>query len=466
MAFSERAPRLGGALGFSARVWIRAVLIGLFAFLAILAGGHGLYATTMVLAVAAVLVGFDLARSADVADRLMAHFVDGLVAEGDDRPRPAAGAGRLAGAIERALDRLAFRRAEAQRRADFAEALADNVLAALLVADATGAVTAANRAARQLLGEVEGPLEAIGGLSLDGRRTLAALAPGGRSIVQLGDGRALLASVTGFSAPGRGASRLIALQALSGDLDPVVLKAWRDLAQVLAHEMMNSLTPICSLSDSVAERLRGSSADPSGELSAALEVISRRGAGLMSFVERYRKLSDLPPAILSSVPAAALIDRLEQLMGPMMRGVGVDYSGEVMPTDLSLDADPELLEQALINLLKNALDAVAGRAEPMVRLVLQREETQVAIRIEDNGPGLSGDDAEAAFTPFFSRKAGGSGVGLTLARQIALAHGGRLDYAPRPGGGARFTLSLPTLDTATALVNGDPSHQETPTAGS
>jgi nitrogen fixation/metabolism regulation signal transduction histidine kinase len=395
----------------------------------------------------------------------MAHFVDGLVAEGDDRPRPTAGAGRLANAIERALDRLALRRAEAQRRADFAEALADNVLAALLVVDAAGAVTAANRAARQLLGDVEGPLDSVDRLSPESRRSLAVLAPGGRSIVQLGDGRALLASVTGFSTPGRGALRLIALQALSGDLDPVMLKAWRDLAQVLAHEMMNSLTPICSLSDSVADRLRGSPADPSGELSAALEVISRRGAGLMSFVERYRRLSDLPPAILAPVPAAAFVARLEQLMAPMMRGAGVGYSAEVTPKGLSLDADPDLLEQAVINLLKNALDAIAGRPAPQIRLIVQREEAQTAISIEDNGPGLAGDDAEAVFTPFFSRKPGGSGVGLTLARQIALAHGGRLDYAPRRGGGARFTLSLPTLDTATRLVNGVPSHQETPTAG-
>jgi signal transduction histidine kinase len=236
----------------------------------------------------------------------------------------------------------------------------------------------------------------------------------------------------------------------------VVLKAWRDLAQVLAHEMMNSLTPICSLSDSVADRLRGTKADPTGELSAALEVISRRGAGLMSFVERYRKLSDLPPAILAPVPGAAFVARLEQLMAPLMHGAGVDYSAEVEPKDLSLDADPDLLEQAVINLLKNALDAVVGRPAPFVRLVLQAGDGQVWISVEDNGPGLAGNDAEAAFTPFFSRKAGGSGVGLTLARQIALAHGGRLDYAPRPGGGACFTLSLPTLDTAARLVNGDP----------
>jgi two-component system nitrogen regulation sensor histidine kinase NtrY len=317
-------------------------------------------------------------------------------------------------------------------------------VAAQLVVDEDGEVVMANRAARQLLGEVGGPLGRISSLPAESRQTLNDLAPGARDIVRLADNRALLASMTAFSAPGGRPLRLIALQTLSGDLDAVVVKAWQDLARVLAHEMMNSLTPICSFSDSIAARLRVSEDGSTAGVAEAVEVIARRSAGLMNFVERYRKLCDLPPAARSAIAMAPFVARLDQLMAALMQEAAVDYASDVSPPRFDIDADSDLLEQAIINLLKNALDATAGRPDPTIRLICRREDGQVLLSIEDNGPGLADDDPEAAFTPFFTTKLGGSGIGLTLARQIALAHGGRLDYARRPFGGACFTILLPS----------------------
>jgi nitrogen fixation/metabolism regulation signal transduction histidine kinase len=435
---------LRGAGAFAVGIWVRAALIGALTFGAFLAASHHLYATALVAGVVGGLIGLDVARGAGAADRQLAQFVDGLIAEGDDRPIRAPGVGALATAIERALDRLAENRALSQQRADFTAALADNVLAALLVVDDVGDVILANRAARTMLGETDGPLGRLANLPPDSLDTLIALAPGGRAIMRLADNRALLASGTGFSVPGRGPLRLIALQTLSGDLDVVVLKAWQDLARVLAHEMMNSLTPISSLSESLAGRLRGTGSLEPAEMAAAVEVIARRSAGLMNFVERYRKLCDLPPAVRGPVAMAPLAARLEQLMAARMRDAAVVYANEVSPPNLSVEADLDLLEQALINLLKNAIEAVSGRPGARVRLLARSEAGGVSISVEDNGPGLADEDPEAAFTPFFTTKPGGAGVGLSLARQIALAHGGRLDYARRAGGGASFTILLPT----------------------
>ncbi|MDB5440280.1 MAG: hypothetical protein JWM33_2707, partial [Caulobacteraceae bacterium] len=115
----------------------------------------------------------------------------------------------------------------------------------------------------------------------------------------------------------------------------------------------------------------------------------------------------------------------------------------VEPASIVLHADPDLLEQALINLLKNAIEAVRGRPGAAVRLGCRVDEDQTVLIVEDNGPGLPQGDPETAFVPFFTTKAGGSGVGLTLARQIALAHGGRLDQVSRPTSGATFMLWLP-----------------------
>jgi C4-dicarboxylate-specific signal transduction histidine kinase len=259
----------------------------------------------------------------------------------------------------------------------------------------------------------------------------------------------MLASMNLFSTPGQPPLRLIALQSLSTDLDVVVLKSWQDLVRVLAHEMMNSLTPICSLSDSVAAGLRrsakegGAPAEFSADVVQAIEVIARRSAGLMSFVQRYRELADMPAAIRTEIPMRDFVEALDRLMTPLMRKAGVEYASEVEPETLSVEADADLLEQAAINLLKNALDAVSGRAEPVIRLRCSLVDDQIAITVEDNGPGLACDDPETAFVPFFTTKVGGSGVGLTLARQIALAHGGRIEHLRRAPNGAVFRLLLP-----------------------
>ncbi|MFC3080507.1 sensor histidine kinase [Phenylobacterium terrae] len=430
MDFSARGPA-----GFAAGVTLRAAGIGALAFAALyLAQSRQLYATALVLLGLALLVGLDLARSIGAADRLMAQFVDGLLAEGYERPTGGgAGVRRLDAAIARALATLDRTRAERQRRIDYLQALVDNVQAAVLVLDPAGHVEFANRAARRRLGEASGPLAALPALG-PAAGLLASAAPGSREIVTLGDGARMLASTAGFAAEG-GVRRLIALQSLAGDLDAVELNAWHDLVRILSHEMMNSLTPICSLAESLAAR----AADP--EAAEALEVIARRGEGLMSFVDRYRRLADLPPAAKVRVPLSELVGRVDRLMSPQMRAAGVAYAVAAPEAGLAVQADPDLLEQALINLLKNGLEAARGSPGAAVRLSCADAGEAVAIVIEDTGPGLTPHDLERAFTPFFTTKPGGSGVGLSLARQIALAHRGRLDYAPgRPG--ARFTLTL------------------------
>jgi two-component system nitrogen regulation sensor histidine kinase NtrY len=432
---------IAGAGGFALRASLRAGAMGLLAFGALLSAERHLWATLVVLLALLLVVAVDLARSTTAADRVLAQFIEGLNAEGYERPAPQPGLSQAAGAIERALDRLASARADRQRRIDHLEALLDNVTAALLVVDESGQVVSANRASRQNLGAAPGAISAVAALSPATAVRLRTLPPGAREIVRLADGRAMLAQGASFTAEGRRLT-LISLQSLSTELDAVELKAWQDLVRVLAHEMMNSLTPILSLSESLAGRLRAPGADPAA-IAADMEVIARRSASLMHFVERYRRLSDLPTPERTKIRAAELVASLDRLMGPTMAEAGVDYASTVSPKALSLGADPELLEQALINLLKNAVEAVRGRPGAAVRLGVRLEEAQVALIVEDNGPGVPAEDPDAVFVPFFTTKPGGSGVGLTLARQIALAHGGRLEHSPRPGGGAVFRLVLP-----------------------
>jgi two-component system nitrogen regulation sensor histidine kinase NtrY len=439
---ASRSP-FGGAAGFALGAGLRAAAISALAFGALAAGERRLWATAVVLGGALVLVAFDLIRSTRSADRTLAQFIDGLMAEGYERPTTQTGLSELGVAIQAALDRLAATRAERQQRADFMEALADTVAAALLVLDDQGAVTAVNRAARVSLGAAAGPIAAIPSLGAETAQRLLDLPVGAREIVRLADQRAMLAQVSGFTA-GTGSRRLIALQSVAGDLDAVEVKAWQDLVRVLAHEMMNSLTPICSLSENIARQL-GETDSPAirAEIIAAAEVIARRGHGLMHFVGRYRRLTDTPAAIKERTPAADLVRDLDKLAAAMIGDAEIAYSSAVQPSWLTLDADPDLIEQAAINLLKNAVDAVRGRAGAQVRLTCSLEEDQVALTVIDNGPGLPLADPEGVFVPFFTTKEGGSGIGLTLARQIALEHGGRLEHRAATPHGAVFQLLLP-----------------------
>ena len=260
--------------------------------------------------------------------------------------------------------------------------------------------------------------------------------------MRLADERRMLASAAGFRAPDGGQRRLISLQSLSSELSAVELKAWQDLVRVLAHEMMNSLTPIVSLAESLQTLVEPTSG-ADAQIAAAIEIIARRSSGLMGFVGRYRSLAELPEPVPEVLAAADLLAGLERLMRGVLDEKAITFQRRVEPDDLELRADPELLEQALINLLKNAIEAVAGRGEPRIELSCHAEDGRVVLQVSDNGRGLPETDPEQVFTPFFTTKAGGSGVGLSLARQIAQAHGGALTARRNTPAGATFTLSLP-----------------------
>jgi nitrogen fixation/metabolism regulation signal transduction histidine kinase len=426
-----------GPIPFAAGLGLRAILIGGLCFLAMwLVLDRGYYASALVVAGVAVLLVADIVRQVAAADRLLSRFIDGLTVEGDERPTArAAGMPQLDAAIARALDRVGQARSERQRRIDYLETLADTVSAALLVINEDGKVEAANQAARKLLPS----LTRLSDLGEDAARRIEAARLGSGQVVRLRDGRAMFALVTGFAAREGGRKRLVSLQRVAGDLDAVELRAWSDLVRVLSHEIMNSLTPICSLAESSRALLN----DPQGEAAEALEVIGRRSAGLMTFVERYREVFDVPAPDRRALTLGEIVSRTGALMTSQMADAGVAYEARSENPNVTLQADPALMDQALINLLKNALEAVRGRQGAAVTLAVRLSEETALIEVEDNGPGLSPEDVETAFVPFFTRKAGGSGVGLSVARQIVLAHGGAIEYLPAASGGALFRVSLP-----------------------
>jgi nitrogen fixation/metabolism regulation signal transduction histidine kinase len=443
---------------FAVGIGIRASLVGAAAFAILeLLATQRLYATAIVLSAIAALLLADLARYVSRGDRMLERFVEGLAAGELEHPvRSAGGFSRSRGAIERAIATLDAARFRPQQQINHLQTLIDTVPVAIVTLDEDGKVTPANHAARRLAGRAIDRLEHLEELGTAAAAHLLQLSPGQRCVLRLENGRRVLASAARFCAAGR-QLRVFSLQNIESELDAAELQAWQDLLRVLAHEMMNSLTPISSLADSVRPLLdEAMLAQHAGlrDVAAAVDVIARRSSGLMSFVERYRKMAELPPPSLESLSVQELVRRIDQLMRATLDARGIEYSSSVEPPNLTLRADGNLLEQALINLIHNAMDALSSVEHPKVELRCRLRDEHCAISVCDNGKGLDSASVDRIFVPFFTTKPGGSGIGLSLARQIAHAHHGQLEAAANKPRGAIFTLSIPrgtTSQTGDAL---------------
>jgi signal transduction histidine kinase len=212
--------------------------------------------------------------------------------------------------------------------------------------------------------------------------------------------------------------------------------AWKKLIRVLTHEIMNSLTPIISLSETFSE--------PNDEnrewLNRAMQTIHRRSKGLVDFVNNYKKLThNIPQPVMTRFPAREWIDDIARLM--KADGFIFDYS--VQPQDIIIEADQGLMEQVLINLIKNACESVPPDKPVTVQVAISKNEYQrPVIQVSDNGEGILPEVLDKIFVPFFTTKTAGSGIGLSICRQIVNLHGGTISVQSEPEKGSRFTIQL------------------------
>lgn len=257
--------------------------------------------------------------------------------------------------------------------------------------------------------------------------------------------RALLAA-SAVTRDGR-RQHLLAWMPVENELEAETLSAWRELTHVLTHEIMNSLTPVASLSrtaQALLESVHGVLPDDINEdLAIAFATIERRTTSLHQFVESYRTLSDMPAPRPEPLNLTQAFRRLEALLGPAWRARGGQASFSVESSTLEIEVDPGQFEQALLNLLANAADATAGHARPQVHVQAKRGRGgKMQIDIRDNGIGVPDDLAAQIFVPFFSTKERSSGIGLALVRQLLHRNGGTVRYIRPVHGGAQFSITF------------------------
>ncbi|MBC7522135.1 MAG: sensor histidine kinase [Sandarakinorhabdus sp.] len=418
----------------------------------------GLYATTLL---AGVATGSALAelwlflrRTNMAVARFVAALTHGDFTEGFAGEGQGSGFDALGASLEAAIARLRHERSDTQDENRFLAALVDDVPSPLLTIDEEGRVKLLNKAARRLLqggGTSGSPASCmVSGLAAHGAEfaaDVAAMRPGERrrTLMLIGGApTAALLSMAEVRQARRPTLRVVAVQPIQQELDRAELASQTDLVRVLTHEIMNSMTPVTSLSATAAKLIADADkGDNPAIIDArhAIETVARRSEGVMHFVRTYRQLIRPPELRRSRVDLAPMFVELARLFASdrpaMPLAVTVD------PQGLQVDADPDLLAQLLINLLRNAAEAGDGETAPAITLSASAlKGGRVAIDVTDNGPGIAEELRQDIFLPFFSTKQEGTGVGLSLARQIALAHGGALTCETASPRGTRFRLLL------------------------
>jgi len=242
--------------------------------------------------------------------------------------------------------------------------------------------------------------------------------------------------------------KLVAFQNVSEALDETESKAWQKLLSVMTHEIMNSVAPISSLADTLKNRLQspemiGAMNGQLEDLELGIDTIKRRSEGLLKFTESYRNLNKITKLDLKKIMVRNLFENLNSLMAPTLEKKHIELDIVLRDPALAIEADLNLIEQVLINLVVNAIEAVKDTSEPVITLSAEvQANNRVVVRVADNGLGMPPELLDKIFIPFFSTRKTGSGIGLSLCKQIMLLHKGNIQVQSSEGHGAAFLLQF------------------------
>ena len=449
---------------FRLKLTIRVFLLALtLAALAYLWLETEFYVSIILLAVMAVLQVITLIRFLEKTNRLLTRFLDSIRYSDFTGNFSDSGLESNFGELNRAfsdvLEKFREERSKKEETLRYLEMVVQHIGTGLICFNATGEVVLLNRAAKKLFPDIQiRTVQSFKKVSESLAGALAALGDDGRALQRVETGTDVLELAlhsTEFRIRGE-IYKLVSLQNIQSELEEKELESWQNITKVLAHEIMNSITPIASLSATVHSLIQAGAVQEGSrssidtetlqDIDDALQTINNRCNGLMRFVNSYRDFTQIPEPDAESFEVAGLLSRVLQLMKGEFEYRRVKNETLIEPPGLRLLADPQLIEQVIINITKNALQVLEGREDARVRYNARINNTgKVEIRIEDNGPGMKREVLNRIFIPFYTTPAGnhpthGSGIGLSLSRQIMRNHGGSLHADSEPGKGTVFTM--------------------------
>ncbi len=348
----------------------------------------------------------------------------------------------------------AFRKARSEKEEhwQYLNTVVQQVGTGILSYDADGRIHLINANARRFMGDPA--IKNIGDLAARNPRLLAALRdvePGKSILYKAGQDYQLTIQATELRIRGN-VMKLLTMQNIQSELQQQEIEAWQKLTRVLRHEIMNSITPISSLTSTLREildhdmvqknshyELKNEGAE---DLREGLGTIENRSKGLIKFIDAYREYTSLPQPRMKTVMVKELVEKVAQLMRPDIRKTSVDLQVFCEPDFLTIQADEEMIEQVLINLVKNSLEAMSDTREGKITISGKFAGNFAVIEVTDNGSGIIKEAINRVFVPFFTTKKTGSGIGLSLSRQIMQMHNGNLTVESEPDVKTVFTLKF------------------------
>jgi nitrogen fixation/metabolism regulation signal transduction histidine kinase len=401
---------------------------------------------------------FELIRYLERATAELTSFLNFVAHEDFSTPVTIAYKGKVFTELSQAYRILTgtLRRLNLQKAANYQylEAVIEHVGIPLCCFDDSGEVKKVNEAAHRLFGVpyLHSNLS-FGRIDLRLPELLSRLTNGERTLLDIRRGDDTLQLVlyaTTFELLGR-QYKLVSFHNIHDELDQQEIDSWRKLIRVLTHEIMNSVTPIISLSRLVRETMIDESntlpefrtllPQEQADMLRSVTAIHARSSGLLDFVQAYRSFAKLPEPVFSDVDVRALLERVDQLMSQETGAAQIMVDLQCGEAGLTVHADAAQAEQVLINLLRNAVDALAGRPQPRIELRgFSTDQGKVLLQVSDNGAGILAEHLDSIFVPFFTTKRNGTGVGLSISRQLMRVNRGGITVRSTPGEGTVFTL--------------------------
>jgi nitrogen fixation/metabolism regulation signal transduction histidine kinase len=360
-------------------------------------------------------------------------------------------------AFGQVMSKLKETRSEMEVHARYLDTIIQHVGIGLLAYKPDGAVALINNGAKKLLRVAAlSDINSMRPVAPELVNTLLSLKHGDKKLIRIPrEGEAVYFSISAHTFLLREEKYiLVSIQNIQAELEEKEMEAWQNLIRVLTHEIMNSITPISSMTGALLDMLNPSTAHNSPgadeigpeeieEMADALKTIHQRSQGLMNFVNSYRNMALIPTPQFQLLSISEFFRRMEKLMSPKMTEGGIAFRWSVEPETLELTADPDLMEQVMINLLFNAIQAVSGCENPCIALsAFLNPESNIVISVEDNGVGIVEEALEKIFIPFFTTKKQGSGIGLSLSRRILHLHNATISVKSKPDQGTLFTLKF------------------------
>ena len=358
----------------------------------------------------------------------------------------------LSAAFREVMGKFRAARAETEEHYRYLHTVMQHIGVGLISFKMDGSVGLINNAAKRLLRvHTLKNIHTLSDLSPEFVETLLRMRSGDKSLVKVVEDDELLQlslSATEFKMRGD-LYKLVSLQNIQSELEEKEIEAWQKLTRVLTHEIMNSITPISSLASTVNELLveyddpvNGSSREETiGDVRDAVRTIEKRSNSLLHFVAAYRSLTRIPQPDFQIVAVSELFDNVTSLLQTEIEKRGLTFGCDVDPASLTVTADPELIERVLINLVKNGMEAAAAEGDGRVQMRGSLDgRGRTLIQVVDNGAGIVPEAIDKIFIPFFTTKKEGSGIGLSLSREIMRQHGGTIGVHSKPGERTVFTL--------------------------